>query len=172
MVIIILDFSVICMCCTLTGLIITGGGFMIWGFILAMISGTLMSVQGVFNAEVTKQTSVWVSASFVQFTALIVCLAAWFFTGREGSLGGIISVNPKYMLLGGAMGAFITFTVIQSMNQLGPAKATIFIVTLQLVVSYVIELFGLFGVDKVDFEWKKLLGLAAIVVGIIVFRWD
>ena len=145
---------------------------MIWGFILAMISGTLMSVQGVFNAEVTKQTSVWVSASFVQFTALIVCLAAWFFTGREGSFGGIISVNPKYMLLGGAMGAFITFTVIQSMNQLGPAKATIFIVTLQLVVSYVIELFGLFGVDKVDFEWKKLLGLAAIVAGIIVFRWD
>lgn len=172
MVIIILDFSVICMCCTLTGLIITGGGFMIWGFILAMISGTLMSVQGVFNAEVTKQTSVWVSAVFVQFTALIVCLAAWFFTGREGSFGGIISVNPKYMLLGGAMGAFITFTVIQSMNQLGPAKATIFIVTLQLVVSYVIELFGLFGVDKVDFEWKKLLGLAAIVAGIIVFRWD
>lgn len=160
------------MCCTLTGLIITGGGFMIWGFILAMISGTLMSVQGVFNAEVTKQTSVWVSASFVQFTALIVCLAAWFFTGREGSFGGIISVNPKYMLLGGAMGAFITFTVIQSMNQLGPAKATIFIVTLQLVVSYVIELFGLFGVDKVDFEWKKLLGLAAIIAGIIVFRWD
>lgn len=172
MVIIILGFSVICMCCTLTGLIITGGGFMIWGFILAMISGTLMSVQGVFNAEVTKQTSVWVSAAFVQFTALIVCLAAWFFTGREGSFGGIISVNPKYMLLGGAMGAFITFTVIQSMNQLGPAKATIFIVTLQLVVSYVIELFGLFGVDKVDFEWKKLLGLAAIVTGIIVFRWD
>lgn len=172
MVIIILGFSVICMCCTLTGLIITDGGFMIWGFILAMISGTLMSVQGVFNAEVTKQTSVWVSAAFVQFTALIVCLAAWFFTGREGSFGGIISVNPKYMLLGGAMGAFITFTVIQSMNQLGPAKATIFIVTLQLVVSYVIELFGLFGVDKVDFEWKKLLGLAAIVTGIIVFRWD
>ena len=172
MVIIILGFSVICMCCTLTGLIITGGGFMIWGFILAMISGTLMSVQGVFNAEVTKQTSVWVSAVFVQFTALIVCLAAWFFTGREGSFGGIISVNPKYMLLGGAMGAFITFTVIQSMNQLGPAKATIFIVTLQLVVSYVIELFGLFGVDKVDFEWKKLLGLVAIVAGIIVFRWD
>ena len=145
---------------------------MIWGFILAMISGTLMSVQGVFNAEVTKQTSVWVSASFVQFTALIVCLAAWFFTGREGSFGGIISVNPKYMLLGGAMGAFITFTVIQSMNQLGPAKATIFIFTLQLVLSYVIELFGLFGVDKVDFEWKKLLGLAAIIAGIIVFRWD
>ena len=105
---------------------------MVWGIIIAMISGTLMSVQGVFNAEVTKQTSVWVSASFVQVTALIVCLIAWFVTGREGSFLSILQVNPKYVLLGGIMGAFITFTVIQSMNQLGPAKAVIFIVTLQL----------------------------------------
>lgn len=32
-----------------------------WGIILALISGALMSIQGVFNTEVTKQTSLWVS---------------------------------------------------------------------------------------------------------------
>ena len=32
-----------------------------WGFIVALISGALMSIQGVFNTEVTKQTSLWVS---------------------------------------------------------------------------------------------------------------
>ena len=31
-----------------------------WGFIVALISGALMSIQGVFNTEVTKQTSLWV----------------------------------------------------------------------------------------------------------------
>ena len=30
-----------------------------WGIILALISGALMSIQGVFNTEVTKQTSLW-----------------------------------------------------------------------------------------------------------------
>ncbi|MDU3398472.1 MAG: EamA-like transporter family protein, partial [Clostridiales bacterium] len=30
------------------------------GFIIALVSGALMSLQGVFNTEVTKQTSVWV----------------------------------------------------------------------------------------------------------------
>ena len=30
-----------------------------WGFIVALISGALMSIQGVFNTEVTKQTSLW-----------------------------------------------------------------------------------------------------------------
>ena len=28
-----------------------------WGFIVALISGALVSIQGVFNTEVTKQTS-------------------------------------------------------------------------------------------------------------------
>ena len=32
-----------------------------WGFLVALISGALMSIQGVFNTEVTKQSSLWVS---------------------------------------------------------------------------------------------------------------
>ena len=54
-----------------------------WGILIAIISGALMSIQGVFNTGVTKQTGIWVSASFVQFTALLVCLGAWIFTGRQ-----------------------------------------------------------------------------------------
>ena len=66
-----------------------------WGMIISLISGVLMSVQGVFNTEVTKQTSVWISAAFVQLTALIVCIAAWFLTGRDGQIAGIMRVHPR-----------------------------------------------------------------------------
>ena len=45
------------------------------GFFIALLSGALMSLQGVFNTEVTKQSSVWVSATWVQFSALLACLA-------------------------------------------------------------------------------------------------
>ena len=44
------------------------------GILTALLSGALMSVQGVFNTQVTKATSLWVSTSFVQFTAFLVCL--------------------------------------------------------------------------------------------------
>ena len=141
------------------------------GILIALISGALMSIQGVFNTEVTKQTSLWVSNSWVQFSALIVCLIAWFFQGRE-SFGKLTSVNPKYILLGGAIGAFITLTVIISMNNLGPAKAALLIVISQLIVAYLIELFGLFGVTKIDFSWTKLLGMALAVGGIVLFKWE
>lgn len=145
--------------------------YMFWGIITAIISGALMSIQGVFNTEVTKQTSIWTSASFVQATALIICLIAWFVTGRESSLISVAHVTPKYMLLGGVAGAFITYTVIQSMQGLGPAKSVIFIVTAQIVIAYLIEVFGLFGVERVPFEWRNVIGLVVIIGGIITFKW-
>ncbi len=140
--------------------------------ITAIISGALMSIQGVFNEGVTKQTSVWLSASFVQLTAFLFCICAWFFTGRESSVGALFRVDNKYMLLGGIIGALITYTVIKSMSGLGPAQAVMIIVTSQLLVAYLIELFGLFGVDKVDFQWRKLVGVAVAIGGILLFKWD
>lgn len=141
-----------------------------WGMLISLLSGILMSVQGVFNTEVTKQTSVWVSASFVQMTALLVCVAAWFVTGREGQFTGIMHVQPKYMLLGGVIGAFITYTVIVGMNRLGPAKAVMLIVAAQVVAAYLIELLGWFGTEKVEFEWTKLAGTILFLAGIFLFK--
>ena len=141
------------------------------GFLIAIISGALMSVQGVFNTQVTKSSGVWAAASFVQFSALVVCLGAWLILERV-PLMKVFSVEPKYMLLGGAIGAFITYTVVQSMSSLGPAKAALFIVVSQLIVAYAIELLGIFGVEKVDFSMKKLIGMAIAIVGIIIFKWE
>lgn len=53
-----------------------------WGFLAALLSGALMSIQGVFNTEVTKQSSLWVSTGWVQLSAFLVCVAAWFFRGE------------------------------------------------------------------------------------------
>lgn len=141
------------------------------GYIVALISGALMSIQGVFNTEVTKAAGVWVTNSFVQFTALLVCLGAWMFTGHE-SFTKLFCVDNKYMLLGGVIGAAITYTVIQSMTNLGPAKAALVIIIAQLVVAYLIELFGIFGVDKQPFEWRKAIGVAFAIAGFVLFRME
>ena len=139
------------------------------GIIIALISGALMSVQGVMNTEVTKQSSIWTAAGWVQLSALIVCVIMWFFTGRE-QISGLWQVEPKYMLLGGILGAFITYTVIKSVGSLGPAQSALLIVVSQIIVAYGIEVFGIFGVEKAGFEWRKLWGAAIAVAGIIIFK--
>lgn len=140
------------------------------GFIIALLSGALMSVQGVFNTQVTKTTGMWVSNGWVQLTAFAVCVAAWFITGRD-SIATLAKVEPKYVLLGGVIGAGITWTVIKSIEMLGPAKSALLIVVAQLLVSYLIELFGMFGMDKEPFEWRKLIGMVVAAVGITIFQW-
>ncbi len=141
------------------------------GIFIALLSGAFMSVQGVFNTGVTKHTSIWVSNSWVQLSALAVCLAAWLLTDRTG-FSGLLEIRPRYLLLGGAIGALITYTVIKSMAALGPAQAVMLIVVSQLLVAYLIELFGIFGVDKQPFEWRRAVGMAICIVGIILFKWE
>ena len=140
------------------------------GIVIALISGALMSIQGVFNTEVSKQTSLWVSNSWVQFSALVICLSAWLFKDRQ-SFGRLLQVDHKYLLLGGVIGAFITLTVMLSMKNLGPAQAALLITRDLVSVAYVIELFGWFGTEKAEFSWIKLGGMALAVAGIVIFKW-
>ena len=139
------------------------------GFLIALLSGALMSVQGVFNTQVTKTTGMWVSNGWVQFSAFLLCAAAWI-AGRD-SIGNLWKVEPKYVLLGGGIGAGITWTVIKSMEALGPAKAALLIVISQLIVAYVIELLGLFGVDKEPLEIRKIIGMSIALIGVAIFQW-
>ena len=140
-----------------------------WGILIALISGALMSIQGVFNTEVTKQTSIWVSSGWVQLTAFLTCLAMWLLTGRQ-EVSGLWQVQPWYMLAGGVLGALITYTVIKSVGSLGPARSALLIVVAQIIVAYGIEVLGLFGVEKADFQWRKIIGALIAIVGIVMFK--
>lgn len=138
------------------------------GFIIAIVSGALMSIQGIFNTNLTKSSSIWVAAGFVQLTALATCLIMWFFNGRP-EVSGVLRVDNKVSLLGGVIGAFITFTVVKSVSELGIAKAEITIVVAQIIIAYLIELFGLFGSKKAEFSWLKLLALIIAAGGVFMF---
>ena len=80
-----------------------------WGIIVALISGALMSVQGVFNTGVTKQTSTWLASAWVAFSGFVVAIALWaIFERNQAGIFSLAQVDHKYMLLGGVIGAFIT----------------------------------------------------------------
>lgn len=140
------------------------------GIIIAILSGAAMSIQGVWNTQVTKQTSLWTTNILVQLLALLASIVIWIFADRD-SLTKLWQVEPKYMLTAGLLGAFITFSVIRSMDLLGPAKAVLLIVIAQLLLAYIIELLGLFGVDKSPFSVRKLVGIIMAIVGFIIFKW-
>ncbi|HHZ00438.1 MAG TPA: DMT family transporter [Sedimentibacter sp.] len=143
------------------------GGIVI-GIIFALLAGLLMSVQGVFNTRVMETSNMWAATSWVHISAFAASMSLWFFTGKE-ALFSVFDVSQKLYLSGGVIGAFITYTVIKGISDLGPTQATMLILLAQLIVAYLIEVFGLFGAEKISFDWIKLIGVALMVSGIIVF---
>lgn len=139
------------------------------GFFIALLSGVIMSVQGVFNTQVTKTTGIWVSNGWVQLSAFVVCVVMWLITGRNHIIK-LWEVEPRYFLLGGVLGAGITWTVIKSMSLLGPAKAALVIVIAQVICAYVIELIGVFGVEKQPINGWKIFGMGLAIIGLIIFE--
>ena len=142
---------------------------MIMSMITALISGALMSIQGVFNTRVSEKAGLWFTTSIVHFIAFLVCVGVLFFT-RDANVLGLKMVN-KWYLLGGVLGAGITYTVIIATAHLGPAFAVMMILIAQMTTSYLIEILGWFGTEKTGFIWTKAVGVGIMILGIIVFQW-
>ncbi|WP_369461555.1 DMT family transporter [Thermoclostridium stercorarium] len=117
------------------------------GILLGLLAGLLMSVQGVFNTRLMDSSNMWTTNSWVHLTAFITSIVIWFFSGHENLLS-IFQVSNKLYLLSGIIGALITFTVIKSISDLGPAYATMLILLAQLVTSCLIEVLGLSAPKK------------------------
>ena len=137
--------------------------------LMAIASGILMSIQGVFNTRTTEKAGLWLTNSIVHATGFVFCLVVLFFV-KDANIEGLKTVNKLY-LFAGVLGAGIVYTVIVSIGKLGPAYAIMIILVAQIFSSYMIELFGLFGTEKVPFLWTKVLGAGIMVGGIIVYQW-
>lgn len=141
-----------------------------FGIIMSAIAGAAMSFQGVFNTRLSEKIGLYESNMFVQGTAFALAAAAMFLLGK-GNLGQITHVSKLY-LLGGVLGLIITITVMLGMGSLNPTYAVSVILISQLLVAAIIDAFGLFDTKQADFGWNKYVGIAAMIAGVILFKWQ
>jgi transporter family-2 protein len=55
-------------------------------------------------------------------------------------------------------------------SKLNPTTAISVILISQLICAALIDAFGLFGAEKIAFNFKNYLGIALMISGIIVFK--
>ena len=61
------------------------------------------------------------------------------------------------------------------MKSIGSSNATYavsIILVAQLIAAALIDAFGLFGSEKINFTLKECIGVAIMIAGIIVFKWN
>lgn len=139
------------------------------GIIISIIAGAAMSFQGIFNTRVSDKIGIWETNAVVQGIAFILTVIVSIFYG-DGSLKNLKDVNKLY-LLGGVLGVVITFTVIKGIKLLGPTCSISTILISQLTVAALIDAFGLFGCDQIRFGVGKIIGIAVMIAGILIFKY-
>jgi bacterial/archaeal transporter family-2 protein len=136
--------------------------------LLGVGAGCLVGMQAPINSRLGKTVGTPEAATFsflVGTVALVLILAV-----ARGGLGGLGHIGgvPRWALLGGLLGAVYVSVALVAVRTLGASGLTAVVITGQLVISVVIDRFGLLGVARQHVGAQRILGLALLVAGVVL----
>jgi len=142
------------------------------GVIFAIIAGVCVALQGSVNGFVGGQVGVFPTI-LVPIAIQIVLLMGLLFVKRElvaDSMKLSTMTNGWWLLLfsaflGLGLLSFMTLSIIK----IGPLMAFGIIVFTQLLISMLLEHFGLFGAVQSTVNMSKLAGLLCVMGGVFLF---
>jgi transporter family-2 protein len=136
--------------------------------LLGVGAGCLVGMQAPINARLGKALGTVQAAtfSFLVGTAVLL-LVATFVRGGLGTLAQVGRV-PWWALVGGLLGAVYVTVALVAVRTLGASGLTAVVITGQLVISVVIDRFGLLGVAKQHIGPSRVIGLVLLVSGVVL----
>lgn len=141
---------------------------MVLGLLLAFMAGSLVSLQNIFNSKVNERAGAWATTTLVLALGFAASLTlGLIFEGKQ--MFNLQHMRPWYWF-SGVIGVGIVMSLVQGMRLLGPTYAVSIALTSQLGLALLWDSFGWLGLEKVPFTFTKLIGVLAIVGGILVFK--
>ena len=141
----------------------------ITGILLALLAGSLVSLQTIFNSKVNERTGSWSTTTMVLFTGFIASFVISLLL--EGKNTFSFQHMQAWYWLSGAIGVGVVFCLVQGMKLLGPTYAISIVLTSQLSFALLFDSMGWLGLEQIPFSWNQLIGVLVIVGGIILFKF-
>ena len=138
------------------------------GMFCAIVAGMMISLQTVLNARMSHAFGAWATTTLVFFVGLLGSLLALVFF-RGGTLAALTEVEPLY-LFGGFVGVGVVFCVMRGIQLLGPSIVISVVLISQLSFALCVDVFGWFGLPKVDLSFGQIIGLVVMLSGIFVLK--
>ncbi len=132
--------------------------------LITITAGMFMAIQGSLNS-LTSRFIGYLNATFLIHVVGTLAAGSLVLFYKEQNWEKLHLI-PWYGWLGGLLGVCIVFGVIRGINSLGVGTATTIIVAAQLLTAYIINHFGLFGMEKCPFSYLKALGILLVSIGI------
>ncbi|WP_134684088.1 DMT family transporter [Brevibacillus migulae] len=141
---------------------------MVLGLFFAVLAGSLVSLQNIFNSKVNEHAGSWQTTTLVLGMGFLASLIAGLFF--EGSQLFRLQNMQSWFWFSGMIGVGVVACLVQGIRLLGPTYAISIVLTSQLGFALFADSLGLFGLDKVPFSFQQLMGVVIIVGGILVFK--
>ncbi|CEG27089.1 DMT family transporter [Bacillus sp. B-jedd] len=142
---------------------------MLKGILFSLLAGVFITLQSVFNTNVSSKAGLWLTTAVVHFVGLIGSVAIYMLV-RDGSIKSLLEVNKLY-LLGGIFGVIIVFSVMQGFTHAGPAFSVSVLLISQLMIALLINTFGFFGVEPIPLSLNKIIGVCVMIGGVLIFQF-
>jgi len=139
--------------------------------LLAIVAGAMAPLQAATNNRLAIVVDSPVLSALVSFvigtlTLLIYIVAS----GTPLSNLGLMKEAPPVAWIGGVLGAiFVTVTVLL-LPKLGVAMTFSLVIAGQMLITLVIDHFGLLGIPVKEISLARILGVLLIVAGTILIR--
>lgn len=140
-------------------------------FLLALAAGAMMPTQAAINNKLAAFVESPVSAAFISFfVGTIALLVYLLLTGA--SLGSLYSAKdaPPVAWIGGLLGAFFVTAAVTLVPRLGIAMTFSLIVAGQMLVTLVLDHFGVLGVPVKEVSLARIAGILLITFGVVLIR--
>lgn len=138
------------------------------GMFCAIVAGMMISLQTVLNARMSHAFGAWATTTLVFLVGLLGSLLALVFF-RGGEISALTEVKPLYSF-GGFVGVGVVFCVMRGIQLLGPSIAISVVLISQLSFALFVDVFGWFGLPKVDLSFGQIIGLVVMLSGIFVLK--
>jgi len=144
----------------------------IW-LVHALAAGGILALQLGVNARLAAAVGHPVVAALISFLVGTVILGAFALMLRL-PLPALSSVRatPWWVFLGGGiMGAFFVSSVVVLAPRLGAAVTLTFAIAGQVILSMVIDHYGLLGLPETPISLSRAVGAALLLAGIALIRF-
>lgn len=138
------------------------------GVLFALLGGMFITIQNIANAHIREDIGIWQTASITQFSGFLLA-ALILYASRDIKWKSIGSVNPIYWF-GGAFAAFILFSNMEAILQIGVTFTVSFVLISQLIITFIIDINGWFGIKKRNLKIADILGIVMMIGGLLLLK--
>lgn len=138
----------------------------IWTYLLALLAGVSLSVEGAIYGELGKTIGKLESSFYNFFVGAIILGIVVLFLGKA-SLSYTFQA-PKWELSGGALGTIYLTILIIAIPIVGVGIAMISVIIGQIAMSILIEHKGWLGSSKASVNKEKLIAVSLMTISLLL----